>query len=345
MIEIVFDTLTKRCMKSLREKTGKLNDIYCFGESENIGPIGDAWYNNRFNYLTKMHNAWELMYEKVHNDGYYEYQYAPFRQRINEAETDTVKVIDLLKKGEPMRIWMGNMPHALCGLAYLCYTARNSNSQFYIVYCPTDRKFDRYGNTHWGNLNIDQRIPYADRMEEFSLDDRRTYSDIWQILKEENSNLRIVKNGSVISIPDDYFDKDIKAIMDKGYKTYTELLGNLENLLPEYIPHDWIYYRIEVLEQGVDNIPCMPYDVYEAHSLCTNNREVLSKVNECGCFYCQRIFDPKEIYEYIPNSNDAFCPHCGIDSVIPQNDKYPVTPGFLKLMNEYWFQPKDKWHI
>lgn len=343
MIEIVFDSLTKRCMENLRQKTDKINDIYCFGMDENLGPIAGNWTDNRFVYLTKMHNAWELMYERLHD--YYEYMYTPFRQRIDKAEADTVKVMELLEKGEDMRIWMGNMPHAICALAYLCYTARKSASKMYIVYCPVEPAFNKHGITSWANLNIDQRMPYADCMDEFSLDDRCTYGDLWQILKEENSNLRIIKNGSLISVPDDYFDPMIKEIMDKGYKSATELLGNLENQLPEYIPHDWLYYRIDVLEKGVDNIPRMPYDVYEAHELCSNNREALSKAEKCGCFYCERIFDPKEIYEYIPNSNDAFCPHCGIDSVIPENDKYPVTPEFIKLMREYWFEDRQEWHI
>lgn len=343
MIEIVFDSLTKRCMENLRLKTDKINDVYCFGMDEDLGPIGDKWNDNRFNFLTKMHNAYELMYERLHEN--YEYVYVPFRRRMDEAEADTVKVIELLKKGEPMRIWMCNMPNALCGLAYLCNTAQKSDSQMYIVYCPVEGNIGKYRTTSWSNMNSEQRMQYIDCMDEFPLDDRRTYGDLWQILKKENSNLRIIKNGSIISVPDDYFDTMIKETMDKGYKSAAELLGNLENRLPEYVHHDWMYYRIEVLEKGIDNIPCMPYDVYEAHKLCTNNRKALAEVDKCGCFYCERIFDPKEIYEYLPNSNDAFCPHCGIDSVIPDNNKYPVTPEFLKLMNEYWFRCGEEWHI
>ena len=106
--------------------------------------------------------------------------------------------------------------------------------------------------------------------------------------------------------------------------------------LPEFVHHNWLSYRIAVLEKGIDDIPCMPFDVYEAHGLCNNNKEALSKTDKCGCFFCERIFDPKQITDFLGDGT-AFCPHCGIDSVIPEIDKYPLTPDFLHLMREYWF--------
>ena len=33
----------------------------------------------------------------------------------------------------------------------------------------------------------------------------------------------------------------------------------------------------------------------EAHEHCANNYEELQKSKVCGCFYCNRIFEPKEI--------------------------------------------------
>ena len=74
-----------------------------------------------------------------------------------------------------------------------------------------------------------------------------------------------------------------------------------------------------------------------AHALCTNNRDALKKSDRCGCFYCGRIYDPKEIKDWTDNGKTALCRHCGIDSVIPETDEYPLTPEFLKKMRDYWF--------
>ncbi len=345
MIEIAFDNLTKRHVENLKKKTNGINDIYLFGTLDDIGPlkptIPQTLYSTRLRYRTKIENAWEISYQKVHPE-YYEYQYTPFRRRFDEAVADTKRVKEFLSAGEELRVWLGNMPHAECGLAHLCFAARNSNSKIYTVKCPDEKQFDKYGNTHWANINRDQCPQYEALIKELSADERNEYSELWQRLIEENSNLRIVKDGKVISVPDDHFDAMIKVEMDKGYKTHTELLDNCMSNLPEFVHHNWLSYRIEVLDKGVDEIPCMPYDVYYAHDLCYNNKEALSKADKCGCFFCERIFDPKEVYEYVPGSDTAFCPHCGIDSVIPENGKYPLTPEFLKLMREYWFRFNEK---
>ena len=74
-----------------------------------------------------------------------------------------------------------------------------------------------------------------------------------------------------------------------------------------------------------------------AHALCTNNRDALEKVSQCGCFYCERIYDPKEIKDWTDGGKTAMCARCGIDSVIPDTAEYPLTPEFLRKMHDYWF--------
>ncbi len=73
------------------------------------------------------------------------------------------------------------------------------------------------------------------------------------------------------------------------------------------------------------------------HSFC--NKEELLKVNKCGCFYCLKIFDPKEINEWLEEDNEgetAFCPYCGIDSVIAESNEYELNEELLKEMYDYW---------
>lgn len=84
------------------------------------------------------------------------------------------------------------------------------------------------------------------------------------------------------------------------------------------------------------------HNVIEAHRFSSNNYPALLNDNKCGCFYCLNIFDPKEVEEYIQESDDensgtAICPYCGIDSVISESSGYPITPEFLKKMYRRWF--------
>ena len=79
--------------------------------------------------------------------------------------------------------------------------------------------------------------------------------------------------------------------------------------------------------------------VIEAHRYCTSNKSMLEKDNKCGCFYCMKIFDPREITDWINDKDGmtALCPSCCIDSVIGESSGYPITEQFLWEMKEYWF--------
>lgn len=84
-------------------------------------------------------------------------------------------------------------------------------------------------------------------------------------------------------------------------------------------------------------------DAVDAHRFSSSNKPELSKGEKCGCFNCLKIFNSKEITEYLTGDNDcdrkgtAVCPHCGIDSVIGESSGYPITPEFLIAMSINWF--------
>lgn len=77
--------------------------------------------------------------------------------------------------------------------------------------------------------------------------------------------------------------------------------------------------------------------IITAHRFCTNHREELQKDKRCGCFYCLKIFDPKEIKIWIDSKGTALCPYCSIDSVIGEYTGFPITTEFLTEMHQYWF--------
>ena len=79
-------------------------------------------------------------------------------------------------------------------------------------------------------------------------------------------------------------------------------------------------------------------DYIEAHRFSSTNRELLRNDKTCGCFYCLKRFDPKEIVDWIGDaSGTAICPYCGVDSIIGEHSGYPITEDFLRRMRQYWF--------
>ena len=80
-------------------------------------------------------------------------------------------------------------------------------------------------------------------------------------------------------------------------------------------------------------------DYIRAHKHCIENRAEVEASALCGCFYCMSIYPPSEIVDWIEDREalTADCPRCGIDAVIGSASGFPITPEFLSLMNEHWF--------
>jgi hypothetical protein len=82
-------------------------------------------------------------------------------------------------------------------------------------------------------------------------------------------------------------------------------------------------------------------DLLQAKKHSSNNKQTLSIEQICGCFYCLRIFDSKEIDWQDDAGETAMCPYCGIDAVIGESSGMPVTKAFLKEMRRYWFTESE----
>lgn len=73
------------------------------------------------------------------------------------------------------------------------------------------------------------------------------------------------------------------------------------------------------------------------HAYSSHNRDLISESNECHCYYCLTKFNKEDIIEYIDNNMTAVCPHCGIDTVLPDSIDEEITKTTLKDMHDYWF--------
>jgi hypothetical protein len=83
--------------------------------------------------------------------------------------------------------------------------------------------------------------------------------------------------------------------------------------------------------------------VVDAHTRSIRHRHEVEGSSTCGCFYCRRIFSPKEIREWIRNEDTALCPHCGIDSVLGSASGYEISVTFLTRMHAAWFGSARAW--
>jgi hypothetical protein len=81
----------------------------------------------------------------------------------------------------------------------------------------------------------------------------------------------------------------------------------------------------------------MQFDLRLAHKHSSQHRvEILASQN-CGCFFCLSIYPALAVVEWLDEDQTAFCPECGIDSVIGDASGYPITSEFLASMKKQWF--------
>lgn len=82
--------------------------------------------------------------------------------------------------------------------------------------------------------------------------------------------------------------------------------------------------------------------VIDAHRFAIRNQNYLEQAQRCSCFHCLTIFNSSDLTEedFIPEDDGqgtAWCPHCGIDSIIGEESGYEITPELLQTMKDFWF--------
>jgi len=73
------------------------------------------------------------------------------------------------------------------------------------------------------------------------------------------------------------------------------------------------------------------------HKSSFNNKKIISKSKQCGCFYCFALFSPSEIKDWVDEGNTSLCPRCGMDSVIGDAVGIEVNKELLTEMKEKHF--------
>ena len=71
-----------------------------------------------------------------------------------------------------------------------------------------------------------------------------------------------------------------------------------------------------------------------AFEACMGNAGLVASSQRCGCFCCARVFLAEEVVEWW--QGDARCPHCGIDSVLPETGGFSLNRDFLLAMRRRW---------
>ena len=82
-----------------------------------------------------------------------------------------------------------------------------------------------------------------------------------------------------------------------------------------------------------------PYVTARTHA--SKHRVELEASDQCGCYFCFRIFKTATIKLWIDADQTALCPHCGIDSVVG-SAYVKIGDQFLRKMHTHHFAFRSK---
>ncbi len=78
-------------------------------------------------------------------------------------------------------------------------------------------------------------------------------------------------------------------------------------------------------------------DIRKMAKFAMHNKEQLIGAENCGCYHCMTLFQPKEIKEWTDNGTTAICPNCNVDAVLADGPDLQMDKDVLMKINKYWF--------
>lgn len=231
MIEVTFSDSAGGGLKCARAYSDELakSEIVCLGVMADIGDITEPMFGEyRYNLICKMlyQEQWgpdpEMKAELKRLGRYYAKNYLRLKRG--------------LKNGEPVRVWCDNSPSSMCGMLWLSGLLTKHKAEVYAVEL---RRFNYKSNAvtgpkrvyvlrrDWGECEpaeFADALPAARRIPSAEL---AINAFEWRRLVNENSRLRAVIAGHVVSVPVDFYDFLIRKYLGKTPMKEALLIGKI----------------------------------------------------------------------------------------------------------------------
>ncbi len=222
---------------------GKTSDIYGFNLLLSIGDISE----NRLGIKRKQ--VLEHLFSVYPNDQ--EHQVA--KEIVNRAIEDLKTVRERAAMGETFRVWYSNQPDDMCGLYWFMSQLNQWNvndGQVVIVKLP-ECEFDGNGNVvqknSWAEVAPEEWYQYFAFQKTVPSVFIQCCASHWQVLQAENTPLRAVLNGQLVSMSEKLYDDFIRCEIEAEDEKFHEamIVGRVLGKYQLGICDSWVALRIE----------------------------------------------------------------------------------------------------
>ena len=180
----------------------RLGRVLCLGDDLSMGPIGGGWYGpERKAFLREVYAGFDRWDDPAEPDAQLEKDW--------ERYTAAAEALRQLPAREKVRLWVDRTPAAVCGAyaaAGLLYERRVSISLMRLRpyrFRPADGSAVTLKG--WGEADPEQLADWAEERV-LPVQMARYAGRHWERLRQENSPLRALVAGRLLSVPADFYD-------------------------------------------------------------------------------------------------------------------------------------------
>ena len=169
------------------------------------------------------------------------------REGINLYANELSRLKAYLEQGESIRIWYSDAPYSRCGFYALCPLLQTYKNEVWAVRLP---EYSIHPNAivsyhHWGEIPEDAFAGFLQLQKKLSREELKMYSIIWSRLVEDNSPLRVLLNGELVGVPEDFYDFLIWKSLSESPVKQARLIGDILGHYPVNFGDWWYAKRID----------------------------------------------------------------------------------------------------
>lgn len=229
---------------------GTFSDVFCFPDNYSIGPLSD-W---RPSAPSERMSSLKIAFSQAHWD-----EARWFRTAEVTAE-NLARLVQTMRSEEEtgLRVWTSRIPQEWCGLCWLMDTLRTrlrALPEVEIIELP---RYLPAGDgwrvcDGWEGIAPEEYYGLQRLSRRFTPEDIARASQEWRRMEHQNGLLRAVVSGTLVTVPETFYDSFIMAEIAKNAEDFREndLIYNVIDTYDLGIGDEWLTYRIDrFIEDG-----------------------------------------------------------------------------------------------
>ncbi|MBU3129114.1 DUF1835 domain-containing protein [Clostridium tagluense] len=210
---------------------------------------------------------------------------------LKEGYREFYKSISKIKDSDVIYLWYGHCGNEICGMLYTLELLKYKTTNMYLI--NVSDMIEESSNDLYTYISMSEIMPeklksFIKLKRKIELKEYDTLLNEWNSLKNDNSILRIFKDGKIRSVKDDYFDIDILKYTEKELRKSARIVGSVMAFSEIRISDGYIFWRIkELVESGM----------IEFKGIFGVMREMEIKITQKGIEYIRNDLKAMEFWE------------------------------------------------